>query len=340
MKNKLKFILSLFVFTLLVAAYIPNELERVSISYPTSWPDPVYDFNKNPLSKEGVQLGRKLFYDPILSKDNSISCSNCHLSFTAFTHVDHPLSHGIHDSIGTRNSPALMNLAWGKSFMWDGAVNHLDMQALAPISHPAEMGEDIANVVDKIQHSKVYPLLFQKVFNDSIITGEHLLKAIAQFQLTLVSANSKYDKVMAKAAQFTEQEERGYQLFKINCESCHQEPLFTSGDFANNGLTVDSTLMDFGRMIITKNPQDSLLFKIPTLRNIEFSHPYMHDGRFRNLSQVLNHYTKGIHKSSTLAPALQNGVHLNENEKVDIIAFLLTLSDKAFVLNPDFTFPR
>lgn len=324
----------------MAAAYVPNDLERVSISYPTSWPDPVYNFNKNPLSKEGIELGRKLFYDPLLSKDNTISCSNCHLSFTAFTHVDHALSHGISDSIGTRNSPALMNLAWSKSFMWDGAINHLDVQALAPISHPSEMGEEIANVVNKLQNSNTYPSLFQKVFGDSTITGEHLLKAIAQFQLTFVSANSKYDKVMAKVAEFTEQEQRGYQLFKTNCESCHQEPLFTSGDFANNGLPVDTTLMDFGRMSITQNPADSLKFKIPTLRNIEYSPPYMHDGRFKNLSKVLNHYIKGIHDSPTLAPALQNGVALNQMEKTDIIAFLLTLSDRTFVLNPDFAFPR
>ena len=178
----------------LVAAQFPS-VHPVSLRIPQGWPKPTYALSANPLSQEGIALGRKLFYDPILSADSVISCSNCHLSYTAFTHVDHAFSHGIYDSIGTRNSPALMNLAWNKAFMWDGAVNHLDMQALAPINHPAELGESTAHVVSKLQRSRVYPALFGMAFGDSIITGEHLLKAIAQFELTLISANSKYDRV-------------------------------------------------------------------------------------------------------------------------------------------------
>jgi cytochrome c peroxidase len=153
-------------------------------SVPTNWPKPVYDFSKNPLTSQKVELGRALFYDPLLSINNQISCASCHSPFTAFTHVDHDLSHGIDDRIGTRNSPALMNLAWHKSFMWDGAINHLDMQALAPISHPDEMGEKIESVVKKLQQSKNYPTLFLKAFGDTIITGEHTLKAISQFMLS------------------------------------------------------------------------------------------------------------------------------------------------------------
>lgn len=316
------------------------RLSEMELEYPESWPKPLYDFEKSPLSKEGVALGRKLFYDPILSADSSISCSNCHLVYTAFTHVDHQLSHGIGDSIGTRNSPALMNLAWSKHFMWDGAVNHLDVQALAPITHPAEMGETLPNVIVKVQRSSDYPQLFRTVFGDSVITGQHLLKALAQFQLTLVSSHSKYDKFKAGEVEFTEQEMRGYELFKGNCASCHKEPLFTNGEFANSGLPMDTTLNDLGRMKITNLASDSLLFKVPTLRNIEFSYPYMHDGRFKTIREVLNHYDSGIVHSNTLAIELEDGMPLSSTEKVDLTAFLLTLTDKEFLFNPDFAFPR
>ena len=332
MKNKLPIVLffsGIFYFLLMAAMPIFSP-EAAPLKYPEYWPAPSYDFSKNPLTKPGIELGRKLFYDPILSRDSTISCSSCHLSYTAFTHVDHDLSHGIHDRIGTRNSPALMNLAWASSFMWDGAVNHLDMQALAPISNPVEMDETIENVVKKIQRKTPYPTLFFSAFGDSTVTGEHLLKAIAQFELTLISANAKYDRVMRSEATFSEQENKGYILFKNNCARCHSEPFFTNHSFEKNGLPLDTTLNDFGRMAITQQPADSLKFKVPTLRNIEFSYPYMHDGRFRKLGEVLGHYSKN--------KAL--GIELSSNEKVDLTAFLLTLTDREFLFNPDFAFPR
>ncbi len=313
------------------------------ISYfnpPEYFPKPEYDFSKNQLSKEKIELGRALFYDPILSKDNTISCASCHSPYNAFAHTDHDLSHGINDEIGTRNAPALFNLAWHKTFMWDGAINHLDMQALAPISHPKEMDESLKNVVEKLQSKKIYPSLFHQAFQDSLITGEHVLKALSQFQLTLVSANSKYDEVEKGLAQFSEQEENGYLLFQKNCNSCHTEPLFSNQTFANNGLPVDTTLNDFGKWMITKVSSDSLRFKVPTLRNLSFTYPYMHDGRFRKLNQVLNHYTKGISKSPTLAKELKNGIQLKPNEKIDLIAFLLTLDDKKFVFDQKHQFPK
>jgi len=306
---------------------------------PADWPAPVYDFEKSPLTKEGIALGRKLFYDPVLSADSTVSCGSCHLSYTAFTHVDHALSHGIRDSIGTRNSPALMNLAWSRELMWDGAVNHLDVQALAPINHPAEMGETTANVVRKLQRSSTYSVLFALAFGDTAITGQRMLKALAQFQLTLVSAHSKYDRMMAGTETFTAQEENGLRLFRQHCATCHAEPLFTTGGFANNGLPMDTLLMDIGRMRITKDVNDSLRFKIPTLRNVEFSHPYMHDGRFRTLREVLGHYASGITHSATLDAGLRSGIALTSNERTDIIAFLLTLTDKEFLFNPEHAFP-
>ncbi len=310
------------------------------IYFPEYWQKPSYDFSKNPLTKEKIELGRKLFYDPILSKDSTFSCANCHSQFNAFTHSDHSLSHGINDSIGTRNSSALMNLAWSKSFMWDGAINHLDVQALAPISNPIEMGENISNVVFKLKNSVMYKSLFKNAFDDSLATGEHTLKAISQFLLTLVSANSKYDSVMSKQSTFTKQEENGYKLYKENCSSCHKEPLFTNYNFENNGLKLDPTLNDFGRMKISQNSEDSLKFKVPTLRNIEFSYPYMHDGRFKRLSDVINHYTNGINQSKTLSKQLLKPINLTSNDKVDLISFLLTLSDKEFLFNPKYGYIR
>jgi cytochrome c peroxidase len=335
MKKRIFFIL--FVFITIFAFRFRSEPIFVA---PKNWPKTSYDFKKNPLTPNKILLGRVLFYDPILSKNNTISCASCHSQYTAFTHVDHALSHGIGDSIGMRNSLALMNLAWHTNFMWDGSINHLDMQALAPISHPSEMGENIKNVIAKLQHSQLYPALFYQAFNDSIINGERLLKSISQFMLTLVSSNSKYDSVMRGKGKFTSQEERGYLLFKKNCNTCHTEPLFTNLQFENNGLSIDPFLKDYGRFRVSQNPQDSFKFKVPTLRNIEFSYPYMHDGRFKKISEVLNHYVSQKSKVSTLAKELSEPFLLSSNEKVDLTAFLLTLTDKHFLFNPSHSYPR
>ncbi len=306
---------------------------------PENWPVPHYNFSNNLLTPEKVELGRMLFYDPVLSANNQISCASCHSPYNAFAHVDHNLSHGINDRIGLRNAPPLMNLAWQKTFMMDGAVNHLDMQSLFPITHPDEMGESIVNVIYKLQNSGYYPDLFYNAFADSVITGEHMLKALSQFMLTLISAESKYDSVMKKQALFTEQEHNGYTLFRQNCGSCHTEPLFTNGNFENNGLPLDTALNDLGRMRVTLDSGDSLKFKVPTLRNIEFTFPYMHDGRFRKLQDVLNHYDHGVQQSTTLSHKLSQSLSLSSNDKVDLTAFLLTLSDKKFLFNNDHTFP-
>ncbi len=323
--------LLLFAFMLLSAAKVWRKGDPVELEFPKNWPKPTYDFSKNPLTKQGVELGRRLFYDPILSRDSTVSCSNCHLSFTAFTHVDHALSHGINDRIGTRNSPTLLNLAWGKSFMWDGAISHLDFQALAPISSPSEMDYSIEKVVQKIQAKSTYRAFFFEAFGDSTVTGERLLKAISQFELTLISANSKYDRMILGQETFTVQEQNGYSIFQKNCASCHAEPLFTNQEFERNGLPIDTNLNDYGRMKITKQASDSLKFKVPTLRNIEFSYPYMHDGRFKKLREVINHYAK--------TTALNRKIELLPNEKIDLVAFLLTLTDREFLFNPDFSFP-
>lgn len=319
-------------FLVFCAAIGTTELFRV----PKNWPAPVYNFQKNPLTQAKVSLGRKLFYDPQLSRNNLISCASCHSPYNAFTHTDHARSHGVDDRIGRRNSPALMNLAWQRSFMWDGAVNHLDMQALAPISHPDEMGSSLDSVIRKLRRSPDYRQLFASAFGDSSITGERVLKSFSQFLLTLVSDNSKYDQVMRGEQQrrFTENEEHGHELFLKHCNSCHREPLFTNNDFENNGLRPDSLIKDPGRSAISRRRSDSLKFKVPTLRNCELTAPYMHDGRYRNLQMVLFHYTTAIHDSPTLSHSLRQPITLAEQDKNDLIAFLKTLTDEDFVHNP------
>ena len=333
-----KLMVLLLVINIATSAY--KVTDTIHFIVPKGWPQPEYDFTQNPLTTDKISLGTALFYDPILSRDSTIACATCHSNKTAFAQTDQSFSRGIDNKLGTRNAPALMNLAWNTSFMWDGAVKHLDMQALAPMSNPDEMDESIKHVVSKLQQSKHYPMLFFKAFGDSIITGEHTLKAMSQFMLTLVSYNAKYDSVLRREALFTQQENNGYRLFRANCASCHREPLFTNNQFENNGLPVDTSLHDNGRMRITQDSANYLQFKVPTLRNIQVSYPYMHDGRFVRLQQVLNHYTNGIVRSKTLSKQLQQRIVLSNCEKEEIIAFLATLTDKNYLNNVQFAYPK
>jgi len=222
--------------------------------------------------------------------------------------------------------------------MWDGGVNHLDVQALNPINSSVEMNETLANVVLKLRKSDKYKSLFFAAFGDENITGQRILKALSQFELMLISSNSKYDKVMRKEAVFTNQEQNGYQLFKTNCASCHSEPLFTNGNFENNGIPLDSTLNDIGRKQITEKPEDYLKFKVPSLRNIQFTNPYMHDGRFKKLSEVIKHYNS-LGNDKKVSKQLKKSMNLTDNERVDLVAFLLTLTDNEFLFDKRFDYP-
>lgn len=320
-----------------------RDSDTLEFQVPAGWPEPVYDFAKNPVTKNGFILGRKLFYDANLSLDSSTSCATCHLSYTNFTHVDHALSHGIQGRIGKRNTLAIINPAWQNSFMWDGGVNNIEVQPLAPMANPNEMDHPIEKVVDRLKGDKDYAIAYKKAFGQNAnIDGEKTLKALTQFMITFSSYNSKYDQVMRKdsGVMFTESEQQGLEVFRANCSSCHIEPLFSSTEFKNNGLPVDTTLNDYGRMTITNDPADSLKFRVPTLRNIEVSYPYMHDGRFRNLQMVLFHYTHGIEQSETLADELKSPIVLSEDDKRNLIAFLKTLTDQKFLRNRDLAFPR
>lgn len=329
-------IIGLVVIAIISAAFTSEY--QLKLTFPSFFPNPIYDFENNALTQDKIDLGRMLFYDPILSKNQTISCADCHSPYNAFAHTDHDLSHGIHDSVGTRNAPALFNLAWQSTYMWDGAIHNLDMQALAPISHPAEMDEDIATVVKKLNTQPRYKKAFAKAWHDSTVTGQHVLKSIAQFQLTLVSASSKYDAVKSGNQHFSIQEQSGYALFQNHCNNCHIEPLFSSYGFANNGLPIDTGLNDLGRSVISNQTSDELKFKIPSLRNLSYTYPYMHDGRFDKLHQVLNHYTH-LKPGDSPEKSLQQAIPLSSVDKANLIAFLLTLDDPDFVFDPNNKYP-
>lgn len=308
---------------------------------PSNFPPLVYDTSQNHLTKEGFELGRQLFYEVRLSRNNTISCGFCHIQTSAFTQHGHSVSHGIEDRIGTRNSPPTFNLAWSGLFMWDGGIFNLDLQPLAPIKNHVEMDEDIQNVVVKLKADATYPDQFRKVFGPGDITAGNLLKAMSQFMIQCVSAQSKYDQFKRnEGATLTADELAGMNLVREKCSACHQTDLFTDNNFHNNGLP-PSVLDDKGRNMVTLNPADEYKFKTPTLRNLKFSAPYMHDGRFLTLSAVLDHYNKGVIDSPTLDPLLrkngQKGIPLTEEEKSKILVFLNTLNDETFVRDSKFS---
>ena len=332
MNKGLIFFILLSVFS--IAFISPIEREFIK---PKIFPKPRYNLQNNPFDSNKINIGRALFYDPILSKDSSISCASCHSNYTAFAHVDHALSHGIADRIGFRNAPALMNLAWHENFMWDGAINNLEMQALAPLTNHLEMDENLNHVLEKLNRSVFYKNLFKQAYGDDIISTDRFLKSITQFLLQMVSASAKYDSVKNGNATFTSQEKKGYHIFKKNCATCHTEPLFTNLKFEQNNLPVDPNLKDMGRMRITQKAQDSIRFKVPTLRNIAFTFPYMHDGRFSKLQDVLHHY-ENIDLLTSNNKRIK--IRLNKAEKVDLMAFLLTLDDQKFLFNPALAFPK
>jgi len=317
-----------------------NGIELIQQEVPPGFPRPAYTFVDNPMSIEGIELGRKLFYDTQLSLDNSISCASCHQQIAGFGTFEHDRSHGINESHTLRNAPVLFNLAWNTSFHWDGEYGSLKDAIAQPINGHIEMGESFEGVINKIKGDNNYQQMFEKVFRYPIIRPEFILKALAQFAGNMISANSKYDKYKKGTATFTAQEENGYMLFKANCATCHPEPLFTDYSFRNIGLPVDNFLKDYGRMRITGNKEDSLKFKIPTLRNTYVSSNYMHDGRFNTLQQCINHYRSGVQQSATSDPLLKNGIALTNTQASDIVIFLRTLTDSAFLSNPRFSQPQ
>ena len=300
----------------------------------------------NPQTVEGVTLGKKLFFDTILSADGTKSCASCHGPENAFTD-NIPTSVGVDGIFGSRNSMPLFNLAWNYSerFAWDGKELSLERQAEEPVQNPIELHSNWNNVIERLQNHSEYPELFQLAFKTSTITKELTTKAIAQFERTLISANSKFDNYSLGQATLTEQELNGLDIFlredKGDCFHCHgnpNNPLWTDNDFHNNGL--DATFTDLGLGAVTGDPSDNGKFRSPSLRNLAYTAPYMHDGRFTTLDEVINHYSEGLQDSPTVDPLMkkvdEGGVQLTSQEKADLKAFLLSLSDPSFISNPDF----
>lgn len=292
-------------------------------------------FANNILTEEGFELGKKIFYDTNLSSDGQVSCESCHQQFAAFSTYDHNLSHGVNNAHTSRNAPTLVNLAWMKELHWDGGINHLEVQPITPITDPNEMGETLENVLVKIKSDANYRNMFRAAFGEDAINSKNMLKAIAQFTGSLISANSKYDKVQRGEITFIEPEQKGYEIFKKNCNGCHKEPLFTDNSFRNNGIGLNS-MRDVGRQKITGLKSDSLKFKVPTLRNIGVTLPYMHDGSQADIYKVLDHYTSIDTSKNILDPLLQQKIILSKKEKMQLALFLYTLTDTSFTKNNRF----
>lgn len=329
---------ALFLVVLCGAGLIKPTPRKLTV--PAGWPAPNKNmFSKNALTEEGFQLGRKLFHDGNLSKDGYVSCASCHQQFAGFSTFDHDVSHGVNNTFTTRNAPTLANMAWHNAFHWDGGVNHIEVQAISPITAHNEMGETLEHVIEKLKADATYPPMFKAAFGTDAINSQRLLKALAQYTGSLVSANSKYDKVKRGEAVFSHIEEKGYQIFKANCATCHKEPLFTDLSFRNNGLPLNR-FKDVGRMAITGKKEDSLKYKVPTLRNIQVSYPYMHDGSIFSIPQVIDHYTGGIQKDQpTLDPVLKNGIAITQRQKYELMYFLFTLTDSTFLKDPAYGMP-
>ncbi|MEC5395484.1 cytochrome-c peroxidase [Bergeyella sp. RCAD1439] len=313
----------------------PYDLEK-----PAHFPEIVFDLNGNPVTVNGVALGKKLFYEGKLSRNNTISCGFCHIQEYAFTHHGHAISHGIDDRLGLRNTPPIQNMAFLKNYTWDGVSHNLDERSLVPITTSFEMDSSIPEVVRKLNADPQYKPLFKAAFGDENITGERILKALSQFMVTMVSAESKYDQVKKGTATFSSEETQGYALFQNKCASCHSGELFTDESFRNTGLYHNPQLDDRGRYRVTLDANDHMKFRVPSLRNIEYTAPYMHDGRFYSLEAVLNFYSDGVENHSNLDPLLQTngrpGIPMSSQDKQYLIAFLKTLSDPSFITNPKF----
>ncbi|PJJ59326.1 cytochrome-c peroxidase [Hymenobacter chitinivorans] len=333
-------LLALGLVALLVASCQPEaEIAPETVPgsiLPSNFPAPVYGLDQNPPTKAGFELGRALFYDPRLSRDGTISCGSCHQQFAAFSHAGHTLSHGIDGRLGTRNAPALQNLRWQRNFLWDGGSVHIETMPVAPLTNAVEMDETMANVVRKLNADASYAERFAGVFGTTPIDSYQLLKALAQFTAALTSANSRYDHYVRHESGGTlnSAELRGLAVLTQKCTPCHGTDLFTDNSYRNNGL--DRTFAaDSGRAHITQLATDRGTFKVPSLRNVARTAPYMHDGRFQTLEEVLNHYASGVQPSPTLDPLLNaagsRGIALGSQDKDDLLAFLQTLTDEQFL---------
>jgi cytochrome c peroxidase len=320
-----------------VFVFQPNH---VAFETPVGFPNPDIPAD-NPLTEEGIALGKKLFHDPILSGDNTQACASCHLQSSGFSDPSQ-FSEGISGAFGDRNASTIINAAWNTANFWDGRAITLEDQALGPVTNPIEMNSPSwEQVIEELKATTDYPELFRAAFNTSDFDSIHVAKAIAQFERTLISGNSRFDKISRHEQAYTASELRGFEIYtteKADCFHCHPRFLFTDNDFHNNGLDDESDLKD-ARYSVTGEILDKGKFKSPTLRNIALSAPYMHDGRFATLEEVVEHYNSGGKESSTIDPLMKHvgtGLGLTSQEKEDLVNFLQTLTDTAFISNPIF----
>jgi cytochrome c peroxidase len=291
-----------------------------------------------------------LFYDKVLSKNNNVSCGSCHQQNDAFSHQGQAFSPGVHGELSRRNSPSIQNMAWSKTFFWDGGVHDLDFVPFNPVQNPLEMGENVNDVIVKLKvgsdkNLTDYPKMFNDAFGTKEITSERMMKALSQFMVTMVSADSPYDQyVNGNEDALKKEEKEGLMIFEKKCSSCHSGMLFTDNAFKNNGLAPLKN-RDLGRYDVTRLESDQYKFKVPGLRNVSVTAPYMHDGRFKTLDAVLDHYTAGIVNSKTLDLLLINekgktGIALTSKEKKKILAFLGSLTDEKFLSDTTFADPH
>ena len=312
----------------------------------------------NPLTTEGVELGRFLFYDKLLSASGTMACASCHLPEGGFTD-NLATSKGIDGIAGKRSSMSLANIGFvNTGLFWDGRVKTLEEQAFLPVEDPIELHNSWTKVVAKLQADANYPTRFRKAFginNTAEMTKELAIKALAQFERTLISDNAKVDQIFRRENSYTDDEYDGYLLFfnaggapDAQCGHCHTSPFYSSNDYFNNGLDAAATLNDFkdlGRGQFTKKLNDNGKFRAPSLRNIELTAPYMHDGRFKTLEEVVEHYASGGHYADNVDPFIPQIKSINANsgmnakQKRQIVAFLKTLTDSTFVNNPKFKSP-
>ncbi len=317
----------------------------VNLNVPPGLPEMIIP-EDNPLTAEGIELGRKLFFDEILSADSTQSCASCHNPKDYFVDDEERFSTGIDGIEGTRNSMPLFNVGYGKNFFWDGGALTLEDQAIDPVVNVIEMHNTWKKVVTDLNKHPLYPTLFKAAFpeSDSVET-KYVVRAIAQFERTLLSANSKFDQYKAGTYDLTDQEQRGLEVYiseeKGDCFHCHSfGGTFTDFEMRNNGL--DLVYKDSGRFRITNNPADIGKFKTPSLRNIMFTAPYMHDGRFKTVKECIEHYNTGVKNHPNASPLVTTKPkgRMSTDDIDDLIAFLKTLNDYDFVNNPKFQNPN
>ena len=332
------------------------------LSYPAYYGHRIDIPADNPLTVEGVALGRRLFYEKKLSANNTVSCATCHQQSKAFTD-GRRFSIGFDGTPTKRNSMSLVNMLWVRNFFWDGRAAGLEAQAATPLTDAHEMGQPLDNSAAKLRAADTYTQAFESAFGTPDITPERIVKAIAQFERTLISAGSPYDRYLRGEYQFTPDERKGYALFfggdspdpaksptvalhtrSAGCANCHGGPRTLTETYHNNGL--DNNPKDSGREAVTNMPYDHGRFRVVTLRNIALTAPYMHDGRFQTLEQVIDHYSDHVQSSPTLSPTLRDTagrpiqLRLTPSEKKALLAFLNTLTDSTFITDPQFSDPK